>query len=82
MSNKLEKGFPEQHKEADLEKNQEANGVPDSAGRQTRRNLIKAGLIGIPVVITLKSRPAWGQSTQETPSAMASLTHQSHAQQF
>jgi hypothetical protein len=55
--------------------------VVDDKARQTRRGLIKAGLIGLPVVITLKSKPAWGVTGQDTPSVEASLTHQSHAMQ-
>lgn len=27
---------------------------------QSRRRMIKAGLIGAPLILTLKSRPAWG----------------------
>jgi hypothetical protein len=67
--------------EGPLEQNQAADKVLDDTSRKTRRGLIKAGLIGIPVVITLKSSPAWGQdASAQTPSVMASLTHHSHTQ--
>jgi hypothetical protein len=32
----------------------------------------------MPVILTLRSRPLWAQATQ-TPSAMMSMTHASHA---
>jgi hypothetical protein len=72
MSNKPQEG--------PLEQNQAADKVLDDTNRQTRRSLIKAGLIGIPVVITLKGGPAWGTEAQQTPSVLASLTHYSHRQ--
>lgn len=35
----------------------------DSSNRQTRRRLIQAGLIGVPMLLTLTSRPAFGGTT-------------------
>jgi hypothetical protein len=41
-----------------------------------RRRAIKAGLIGVPVILTLKGKAAMAQNT--TPSALASPTYGSH----
>jgi hypothetical protein len=40
--------------------------LPDS-----RRKLLKAGIIGLPVILTLKSKPAWARNF----SALTSATH-------
>ena len=45
------------------------NASPQTSSSQARRRLIKAGLIGAPVILTLSSRPA---AAQDTPSAIAS----------
>lgn len=44
--------------------------------RQARRRIVMGGVITAPVILTLKSRALWAQTT--TPSAAASLTHASH----
>lgn len=35
--------------------------------RDTRRRFIKAGMIGVPVILTLKSTAAWGNGVAGTP---------------
>jgi hypothetical protein len=33
---------------------------------ETRRNWIKAGIVGIPVILTLKGKPAWANTSVGT----------------
>lgn len=33
---------------------------------ETRRNWIKAGIVGIPVILTLKGKPAWANTSVAT----------------
>lgn len=43
--------------------------VPSAdARRAIRRRLVKAGLAALPAVLTLRSRPAWGQEPAPKPS--------------
>lgn len=48
------------------------NESPDA-----RRRFIKAGLVGVPVILTLKSRPAWGNSGTTNDSALTTSNFQS-----
>lgn len=47
---------------------QAKDATPDS-----RRKLIKAGMVGLPVILTLKSKPAWGKgiATGTMPSGLS-----------
>lgn len=63
----------------------EKSSVMESEGSKTesphaRRRFLKAGLIGVPVILTLKSRPAWGQAGDSNDSANLNTSHlASHA---
>jgi hypothetical protein len=56
MSDELEQKKPETGIDA-----QAKDDKPDS-----RRKLIKAGIIGIPVILTLKGKPAWANDSVST----------------
>jgi hypothetical protein len=56
----------------EMEKN-----LPREDASQARRSVIKAGLIGVPLILTLKSRSAFAQD--RTLSAQSSMTPSSLA---
>jgi hypothetical protein len=66
--------------DAGRDRSKEVNAPQDGSGSPTRRGLIKAGLISAPIILTLRSRPAWGRT--QTPSAAQSLTHSSNPTGF
>ena len=47
-------------KSTNMEKLDEAGAPAESAVSEGRRKAIKAGLIGAPLLLTLRSAPAWG----------------------
>jgi hypothetical protein len=74
---KSDEGTPEKAQtDKDFTANDAKGTVKDF--QQARRRFISTGLIAVPVVMTLRSRPLWAQAN-DTPSAMLSLTHASHA---
>ncbi len=44
----------------------------------TRREIIKAGIAAVPILLTLKSKPAWAKEDKYTHSDKMSATHFSH----
>ena len=49
-------------KSTNVEKLDEAGAAAESAVSEGRRKAIKAGLIGAPLLLTLRGAPAWGQT--------------------
>ena len=52
--------------ESKARKTDDARGIDSPLQEKTsgsRRNLIKAGLVGVPVILTLKGKPAWANNS-------------------